>query len=79
MTLVFYSAYFSFSCFVYFDFYAPQHQGKLFVPENLVDNEPVSDSDSDSEKLKCYQSGQMGFLFNWLLLFLFLLQLFANW
>ncbi len=40
--------------------------------ENLVDSKPVSDSDSDSEKFKCYQSGQMGFLFNWLLLFLFL-------
>lgn len=42
----------------------------------LLGNKPISES--DSEKLKCYQSGQMGFLFNWLLLFLFLLQLFAN-
>ena len=32
-----------------------------------------------SEKWKCYQSWQMGFLVNWLILFWCLWQLFANW
>ncbi len=40
MTFDFYCTYFLFSSFVYVDRYAPQHQGKFLICENLLGNKP---------------------------------------